>query len=83
MEKCKYQLNRTIENSPYDNDVRYIDVEIRIYFDEEPLVINRDNYLVSFNMLEELTNEAIEIINNYSNSEFLKELAIYMKKREK
>ena len=33
--------------------------------------------------LEELTNEAIEIINNYSNSEFLKELAIYMKKREK
>ncbi len=33
--------------------------------------------------LEELTNEAIEIINNYSNSEFLKELAIYMKKRKK
>ena len=69
MEKCKYQLNRTIENSPYDNDVRYIDVEIRIYFDEEPLVINRDNYLVSFNMLEELTNDS-EIYGYISSNEF-------------
>ena len=69
MEKCKYQLNRTIENSPYDNDVRYIDVEIHIYFDEEPLVINRDNYLVSFNMLEELTNDS-EIYGYISSNEF-------------
>ena len=69
MEKCKYQLNRTIENSPYDNDVRYIDVEIRIYFGEEPLIINRDNYLVSFNMLEELTNDS-EIYGYISSNEF-------------
>ena len=80
MEKCKYQLNRTIENSPYDNDVRYIDVEIRIYFDEEPLIINRDNYLVSFDMLEELTNDtelvavitaAISAYTGMSNNKFI------------
>ena len=69
MEKCKYQLNRTIENSPYDNDVRYLDVEIRIYFGEEPLIINRDNYLVSFNMLEELTSDS-EIYGYISSNEF-------------
>ena len=74
MEKCKYQLNRTIENSPYDNDVRYIDVEIRIYFnDETQLVVNRDNYLVSFNMLEELTSDN-EIYGYISSNEFEFEL---------
>ena len=70
MEECKHQLNRTIDNSAYDNDVRYIDVEIRIYFnDETQLVVNRDNYLVSFNMLEELTRDN-EIYGYISSNEF-------------
>lgn len=34
-------------------------------------------------MLEEITKEAIEIINSYNNSEFLKELALYIANRNK
>lgn len=34
-------------------------------------------------MLENLINDAIEIINSYNNNEFLKELALYIANRNK
>lgn len=61
----------------FDNDTRCLDVEIKIYLNgdrNEPLIINNDNYLVSFNVLEELSSDDI-MCDSISSNEF--EFEIY------
>ena len=48
------ELHRTVD-SPYMQDVREVEMKLHIYLDEEPLVVDRENYLMNLELLEELS----------------------------
>lgn len=47
-------LTRLPDLDPYNKISRKIDARVSIYFSSVPLVVNKTNYLISFNLLEEL-----------------------------
>lgn len=53
----------------FNNDVRCIDVQLKIYFDGEPLIVSKDNYLISFNLLEELSSDSDNPLGAISSNE--------------
>ena len=53
----------------FNNDVRCIDVQLKIYFDSEPLIVTKDNYLISFNILEELSSDGSTPFGSISSNE--------------
>lgn len=64
--------------SEFDNDLRLIDVELSVFFDGidcKPLIINKDNYLVSCTLLEELSSDSSTIVGEISSNEL--ELELY------
>lgn len=59
MEKRNDELHRTID--AYHAWTRDVDAEVLVYFDgidEEPVIFDRDSYLVDFELLEELTTDS-------------------------
>lgn len=48
------ELHRTVD-SPYMQDAREVEMKLHIYLDEEPLVVDRENYLMNLELLEELS----------------------------
>lgn len=53
----------------FNSDVRCIDVQLKIYFDNEPLIVNKDNYLISFDLLEELSSDSSTPFGSISSNE--------------
>jgi len=53
----------------FNNDVRCIDVQLKIYFDSEPLIVTKDNYLISFDLLEELISDTTKPFGSISSNE--------------
>ena len=53
----------------FNNDVRCIDVQLKIYFDEEPLIVDKENYLISFDLLEELSSDGSTPFGSISSNE--------------
>lgn len=68
MERCINELHRTVV-SPYHQDSREVEMKLHIYFEEEPLVVDRDNYLMNLELLEELAASGTHPIGSITSNQ--------------
>ena len=61
-------------NYAFDNDTRLIEVQVNIHFDDEVLSVTKDNYLISCNILEELSCDDSSPLGTVSSNELEFEL---------